>query len=109
MPAFPLPPADITAIAEYLHSVLGQAGNQGRPPEGELVAPEKALVGNAAAGQAYVAGRCASCHAVPDLQGSGRAASDPRDLAEPVGLGRRRRARRSGGADGAGQADRPSR
>jgi len=80
MPAFPLAASDITAIAEYLHSVLGQAGNQGRPPEGELVAPEKALIGNAAAGQAYVASKCASCHAVGDLKTVAARATDPRDL-----------------------------
>jgi len=80
MPAFPLPPSDITAIAEYLHSVLGQAGNQGRPPEGEQVAPEQALIGNAAAGQSYVASRCASCHSVADLKTVAARATDPRDL-----------------------------
>ena len=33
MPAFRLPEPDILAIAEYIHSVMGQAGRQGRPPE----------------------------------------------------------------------------
>jgi cytochrome c oxidase cbb3-type subunit 3 len=80
MPAFPLPPADITAVAEYLHSVLAQAGNQGRPPEGALVAPEQALVGNATAGQGYVTARCVSCHALADLKSVAARATDPRDL-----------------------------
>jgi len=80
MPAFAMPMTDITAIAEYLHSVLARAGNQGRPPEGELVPPEKALVGKPAAGQAYVASRCAKCHAVADLKAVAARAADPRDL-----------------------------
>ena len=99
MPAFPLPPADITAIAEYLHSVLGQAGNQGRPPEGELVAPEQALVGNAAAGQSYVAVALRQLPLrSPDLQDGGRAGQRSARSPEPMGIGRRgrrpRRARR---------------
>ena len=35
MPAFRLAEADILAIAEYIHSVMGQAGRQGRPPGSE--------------------------------------------------------------------------
>ena len=81
MPAFPLPPDDIKAIAEYLHSVLGQAGNQGRPPGGETVPPEKVLVGDAAAGQAFFAARCGSCHSVTgDLQHVASRVADPREL-----------------------------
>jgi len=81
MPAFPLPPDDIKAIAEYLHSVLGQAGNQGRPPGGETVPPEKVLVGDPAAGQAFFAARCGSCHSVTgDLQHLATRAADPREL-----------------------------
>jgi cytochrome c oxidase cbb3-type subunit 3 len=81
MPAFPFPDDDIKAIAEYLHSVLGQAGRQGRPPIDETVAPERVLVGDAAAGQAYFASRCASCHsATGDLQHIASRAADPREL-----------------------------
>jgi cytochrome c oxidase cbb3-type subunit 3 len=64
MPAFPLPQEDIKAIAEYLHSVLARAGAQGRPPEGDVVPPEKVLVGDAAAGQSYFAANCSKCHSV---------------------------------------------
>src|ERR1700744_1637211 len=32
MPAFPLPLADVQAIAEFIHSVAGQKANQGGPP-----------------------------------------------------------------------------
>jgi cytochrome c oxidase cbb3-type subunit 3 len=81
MPPFPLPPDDIKALVEYLHSVLGKAGAQGRPPEGELVPPEKALVGDAAAGQTFFASTCASCHSVTgDLKGIASRAADPRAL-----------------------------
>ena len=92
-------PADITAIAEYLHSVLGQAGNQGRPPEGETGrARASRSIGNAAAGQSYVASRCASCHSVADLQDCGRARHRPARSAEPMGLGRRGWRTRAGAA-----------
>jgi cytochrome c oxidase cbb3-type subunit III len=81
MPPFPLPDEDITAIAEYLHSVLAQAGRQGRPPEAETVPPEKVLVGDAAAGQAYFTATCSSCHSISgDLKGLAARAADPREL-----------------------------
>jgi cytochrome c oxidase cbb3-type subunit 3 len=81
MPAFPLPPDAINAIAEYLHSVLALAGRQGRPPEDENVPPEKALVGDAAAGQAYFTAKCGSCHSASgDLKGLRARAADPREL-----------------------------
>jgi cytochrome c oxidase cbb3-type subunit 3 len=53
MPAFRLPEADILAIAEYIHSVMGQAGRQGRPPGSETMPELNVLVGEAAAGQRY--------------------------------------------------------
>jgi cytochrome c oxidase cbb3-type subunit III len=81
MPPFPFPDDDIKAIAEYLHSVLKQAGNQGRPPGGDVVPPEKVLVGDPAAGQAYFNSRCSSCHSVTgDLQHVASRAADPREL-----------------------------
>jgi len=81
MPPFPLPDEDIKAIAEYLHSVLAQAGRQGRPPESDAVPPEKVLVGDAAAGQTYFAAKCSNCHSVTgDLKGLATRASDPREL-----------------------------
>jgi cytochrome c oxidase cbb3-type subunit 3 len=81
MPAFPFPDEDIKAIAEYLHSVAGLAGRQGRPPIDENVPPERVLVGDAAAGQTYFASRCASCHSVTgDLQHIASRAADPREL-----------------------------
>jgi cytochrome c oxidase cbb3-type subunit 3 len=81
MPPFPLPRDDIKAIAEYLHSVLAQAGNQGRPPGDAMVPPERVLVGDAAAGQAYFAARCSTCHSITgDLRGIASRAGDPREL-----------------------------
>ena len=101
MPAFPFPPDDIKAIAEYIHSVLGQAGAQGRPPEGELVPPEKILVGDVAAGQTYFAARCGSCHsATDDSKGIASRVADPRalqDLWVSGGAGRGRGGRGRGG------------
>jgi cytochrome c oxidase cbb3-type subunit III len=81
MPPFSLPDEDIKAIAEYLHSVLARAGRQGRPPEGETVPPEKVLVGDSAAGQAYFAAKCSSCHSVSgDLKGLATRVADAREL-----------------------------
>ncbi len=70
MPAFNLNDADITAVAEYVHSVLAKVGSQARPPG--AVDPEtlNVLVGNAASGEAYFKSKCASCHSTGgDLQG----------------------------------------
>jgi len=81
MPAFPFPDDDIKAIAEYLHSVLAQAGRQGRPPTDETVPPERVLVGDAAAGQTYFTAKCGSCHSITgDLQHIASRAADPREL-----------------------------
>jgi cytochrome c oxidase cbb3-type subunit 3 len=81
MPPFALPPADMTAIAEYLHSVAAQGGRQGRPPEDDIVKPERVLVGDAAAGGVYFQANCGSCHSVTgDLKGIAARAADPREL-----------------------------
>src|SRR5262249_3026693 len=82
MPPVALQPEDIKAVAEYLHSVLARAERQGRPPEeGKPVEPQRVLVGNAAAGQAYFASRCTTCHsATGDLQGLASRVADPREL-----------------------------
>ncbi len=81
MPPFPFPDEDIKAIAEYLHSVLALAGRQGRPPIDATVLPERVLVGDAAAGQAFFAAKCGSCHSITgDLQHIASRAADPREL-----------------------------
>lgn len=107
MPPFPLPPDDIKAIVEYLHSVLAKAGAQGRPPEGELVPPEKILVGDATAGKAYFGSSCSSCHSVDgDLKGIASRVTDPRALQDlwVSGGGGRGRGRGRGAASGNGQS-----
>jgi cytochrome c oxidase cbb3-type subunit 3 len=108
MPAFPFPPDDIKAVAEYIHSVLGQAGAQGRPPEADMVPPEKILVGDVAAGQTYFTARCSSCHSVTDdLKGIASRVPDPRALQDlwVSGGGGRGRGGRGRGADGAPQRE----
>ena len=100
MPPFGFPDDDIKAIAEYLHSVLKQAGNQGRPPGGDVIPPEKALVGDPAAGEAYFRTRCGSCHSITgDLQHVASRAADPRALQDlwVSGGGGGRGGRRGGG------------
>jgi cytochrome c oxidase cbb3-type subunit III len=103
MPAFPMPDEDIKAIAEYLHSVLARAGRQGRPPEGEIVPPEKVLVGDQAAGQTYFAAKCSSCHSPGDLKGLAARVANPRELQDlwvsGGGGGRGGRGRGGGAAD----------
>jgi cytochrome c oxidase cbb3-type subunit 3 len=69
MPGRKMPPADVKAIAEYLHSVVATEKTQGSPPAPGVPAPS-ALVGDAAAGKVYFDAHCASCHsATGDLQG----------------------------------------
>jgi cytochrome c oxidase cbb3-type subunit III len=104
MPPFPLPPDDIKAIAEYLHSVLGQAGAQGRPPEADMVPPEKILVGDVAAGQKYFEAKCSTCHTVDDFKGIASRVPDPRALQDMwvSGGGGRGRGGRGRGGRGAG-------
>ena len=61
MPPVPVQDSDVPAVAEYIHSVIATMRGQGNPPPG----PERQLnivVGNAQAGQAYVAKTCAGCH-----------------------------------------------
>ncbi len=81
MPAFRLPEPDILAIAEYIHSVMGQAGRQGRPPERDTPVELNVLVGDAAAGQRYFEKVCGRCHAPSgDLRGVAARVVDARAL-----------------------------
>jgi len=104
MPPFSFPDDDIKAIAEYLHSVLGLAGRQGRPPVDETVPPERVLVGDAAAGQTFFTAKCSSCHSITgDLQHIASRAGDPRELQNlwlSGGGGGGRGGRGRGGAEG---------
>jgi cytochrome c oxidase cbb3-type subunit III len=71
MPALGLPPDDVRAIAEYIHSIVATARGQGAPPPGPPAALN-VLVGDANAGRAYFARTCAGCHSVEgDLKGIG--------------------------------------
>ena len=81
MPGFRLPDADILAIAEYIHSVLGQAGRQGRPPGWETTPELNVVVGDAAAGQQYFQKVCGRCHSPSgDLRGVAARVVDARAL-----------------------------
>lgn len=71
MPALGLPEPDVTAIAEYIHSIQFTARGQGAPPAGPPVVLNL-LVGDANAGKAYFAAKCSSCHsATGDMAGIG--------------------------------------
>jgi cytochrome c oxidase cbb3-type subunit 3 len=81
MPAFHLPEEDMLAIAEYIHSVLGQAGRQGRPPGSETLPELNVIVGDAAAGQRYFEKVCSRCHApAGNLRGVASRVADARAL-----------------------------
>ena len=77
MPAIPLQPEDVRAVAAFVHSVLSKGRGQGAPPESDPV-QVSILVGDAAAGQTYFAAKCASCHSVTgDLGGIASRVTDP--------------------------------
>jgi cytochrome c oxidase cbb3-type subunit 3 len=81
MPAIPLPENDVKAVAEYIHSVLATAQRQGGPPPLAVRPVLNVLVGDANAGKAYFATKCATCHSVTgDLQGIGARITDPMAL-----------------------------
>jgi cytochrome c oxidase cbb3-type subunit 3 len=93
MPAIPIDPQDGLAVAAYIRSVVETIGSQGRPPSVGKEAPS-ILVGDAGAGQAYFAARCASCHSpTGDLQGIAARITDPKSLQTTwvAGGARRRR------------------
>ena len=65
----------------FLHSLQAQGSNQGGPPPGHASAELNILVGDAKAGAAYFAQKCATCHsATGDLQGMATRLSDPKML-----------------------------
>jgi cytochrome c oxidase cbb3-type subunit 3 len=80
MPPMTLPDDDVKAIAEYLHSITAQARGQGSPPPGPPVTLN-ILAGDANAGRAYFAAKCAACHSVTgDLAGIGGRVTNPTQL-----------------------------
>jgi cytochrome c oxidase cbb3-type subunit 3 len=81
MPGFNLNDSDVTAIAEYIHSVLAMVGSQARPPGAADPSTLNVLVGSASAGEVYFKSKCASCHSIAgDLKGVASKYSDPRTL-----------------------------
>jgi cytochrome c oxidase cbb3-type subunit 3 len=100
MPGFKLNDSDVTAIAEYIHSVLSMVGSQARPPGAADPGTLNVLVGSASAGQVYFRAKCASCHSITgDLKGIASKYSDPRTLQNTwvSGGGRGGRGGRGGG------------
>ena len=92
MPKIDMSQDDALAVSAYVRSVLETIGGQGRPPATGKV-PEKIVVGDAVAGQAYFSAKCASCHSVTaDLKGIAARYEDPRALQNAwVAGGSRRR------------------
>jgi cytochrome c oxidase cbb3-type subunit III len=81
MPPIAMPDQDVVAIAEYIHSMLALSPRQGMPPPGDEPIVLNILVGDAAAGEKYFAGKCATCHsATNDLQGIATRVGDPKTL-----------------------------
>jgi cytochrome c oxidase cbb3-type subunit 3 len=81
MPAFNLSEEDVTAVSEFIHSVLAQVGTQARPPGAIDPNGLNVLVGDISAGQTYFQAKCASCHSTTgDLKGFASKYSDPRTL-----------------------------
>ena len=106
MPAFNLPENDLLAIVEYIHSVMGQAGRQGRPPARDTPIELNVLVGNAAAGQQYFERVCSRCHDPASLRASLTKAPDARTLQDLwVSGGTSGRGGRGGGGGGRGDAE----
>ena len=69
MPPINMSDEDVTAVAEFIHSVAAAGRGQGAPPEAERPPPD-IVVGDAAAGRAYFEARCGKCHsATGDLHG----------------------------------------
>ena len=80
MPPLPLQPADVKAVAAYIHNVLASAQRQGAPPPGSEPILN-VLVGDAAAGEAYFAAKCSSCHSTTgNLAGIGTRFPDAKAL-----------------------------
>jgi cytochrome c oxidase cbb3-type subunit III len=75
MAAFPLTSAQISDIAEFLHSFELSSRDPAR------MRPETIVTGNPRAGRRYFDRHCSSCHSVEgDLAGIGSRYADPREL-----------------------------
>ena len=102
MPPIPMSEEDVKAVAEFIHSVAASSKGQGAPPGGDVPPPDP-VVGDAQAGQAYFAAKCASCHSpTGDLQGIATRVADARALQNlwvSGGGGRGGRGGRGGSSD----------
>lgn len=79
MPNIGLNLEDSKAVAAYVRSVVAMIGVQGTPPGQEK--PLNVVTGNAAAGQAFFAAKCAGCHSAEgDLRGVATRVPEPRAL-----------------------------
>jgi cytochrome c oxidase cbb3-type subunit 3 len=93
MPAIGLNHEDASAVAAYIRSVIATIGVQGKPPSAGK-APDTIVVGDAEAGKAYFAQKCASCHsATGDLAGIATRIPDPKILQNTWVAGEERRRR----------------
>jgi cytochrome c oxidase cbb3-type subunit 3 len=107
MPPSPLPDEDIRAVIAFVHDLQGQIGGQGNPPPGQEVELD-ILVGDAKAGEAYFAARCASCHSPSaDLKGIAARVTQPKALQNLWVSGGRAVARGGGGMRPAGPGGAP--
>ena len=107
MPPFPLQPADIKAIAEFIHSLTAASRGQGAPPPSDAP-PVNIVVGDSAAGQAFFAAKCSSCHSVTgDLKGIATRVPDPKMLQNLWVAGGGGGGRGGRGRGGAGNPDAP--
>jgi cytochrome c oxidase cbb3-type subunit III len=106
MPPFPqIPDEDVKAIAEYIHSVAFTMRGQGNPPPSAEAVVLNIVVGDAAAGKAYFASKCASCHSEGgDMQGVALRYSDPVQLQNAWVSGGSGGGRGGGGGRGRGGA-----
>ena len=101
MPAIDMPEGDVTAIAEFIHSVTAAGGRQGRPPVGPPVVLN-IVVGSSAAGQTYFNAKCSGCHSTAgDLEGIASRVPDPKILQNLWVSGGALGARGGGGGRGA--------
>ncbi len=93
----PLPDADISAVIAFVHDLQSKIGGQGNPPPGAEVELD-ILVGDAKAGEAYFAQKCAACHSpTGDLKGIATRAGQPKALQNLWVSGGRAIARGGGG------------